>query len=142
MCQVNIGEVYLHADYYQNPDGNNEKFLVILASCPAGDYIYKLLTSRENGRPRNPACYHGDPYPSYFLDTLGGIMRRESWVDLRAADDYDSYHFRSRVDDGIITLIGQIPHDELLALLECVAGSDDVTLRQERSIRDALAEQR
>ena len=54
-----------------------------LAVLPGGDLVGRDLTSRAHGRPVAPPCYHGDPYPGFYLGILGGQLQRESWLDLR-----------------------------------------------------------
>jgi hypothetical protein len=53
-------------------------------------FVVRVLTSRPHGRPVEPPCYHGDPYPGFYLGILGGPLQRGSWVDLRALDDVDA----------------------------------------------------
>lgn len=37
--------------------GWKPKYLLVLAGSPFGDVIYRLLTSRAYGRPKDPPCF-------------------------------------------------------------------------------------
>ena len=57
------GEIYRHDRFYRNEQGEWEaKYLVVLAFTAGRDVICRTLTSRRNGRPEAPPCYHGSPY--------------------------------------------------------------------------------
>jgi len=42
------------------------KVLLVLTTTGGGDVVWRLLTSRQYGRPEEPHCYHGDPYPGFI----------------------------------------------------------------------------
>jgi hypothetical protein len=138
---VQIGEIYRHEAFYRNAEtGELEaKYLVLLATLPSGDCVARLLTSRQNGRPEEPPCFHGNPYPSYFLGVLGGPLSAKSWLDLRFLDDFDEVEFRRRIKSNRIALVGSVSTEALIDMLACVAGAEDTTRLQENAIRDALA---
>lgn len=52
-------------------------------------------------RPRTPPCYHGDPYPAFYLGVPGGPLQNESWLDLRPLDDFDARDIISHTANGI-----------------------------------------
>jgi hypothetical protein len=138
---VQIGEIYRHEAFYRNAEtGEFEaKYLVLLATLPSGDFVARLLTSRQHGRPEQPACFHGNPYPSYYLGVLGGRLSAKSWLDLRFLDDFDEVEFRRRIKSNRIALVGLVSTKALIDLLACVAGAEDTTRLQENAIRDGLA---
>jgi hypothetical protein len=138
---VQIGEIYRHEAFYRNAEtGELEaKFLVLLATLPSGDFVARLLTSRQHGRPEKPPCFHGNPYPSYYLGVLGGSLSAKSWLDLRFLDDFDEVEFRRRIKSNRIALVGSVNTEVLVDLLDCAAGAEDMTRLQEKAIRDALA---
>lgn len=134
------GEIYRHDRYYQNAQGGWEaKYLVVLAFSPGQDIIYRLLTSEQHGRPQAPPCYHGDPYPSYYLGIPGNPLTRPTWVDLRAADDYDRNDFDADTANGTLSLIMNLPLLVLCAVLTCAANAEDTTNQQNRAMLDQRA---
>ena len=135
------GEIYRHEDFYRSIEtGSREpKYLVVLAALSSGDLVARLLTSRSHGRPETPQCYHGHPYPSFYLGVLGGSLSAKSWVDLRYLDDFDEFEFKRRLKSNRITLTTSLITEVLPDLLDCVAAAEDTTRLQEQAIRDALA---
>lgn len=63
------GEIFRYDDFYLSHETGafESKYLVFLALTPGGDIVARLLTSRAHGRPENPPCYHGYPYPASTL---------------------------------------------------------------------------
>src|SRR5689334_18003581 len=104
---MQIGEIYRHEAFYRNAETGvlEAKYLVLLAVLPSGDFVARLLTSRSHGRPEDPPCFHGNPYPSYYLDVLGAPLTAKSWLDLRYLDDFDEIEFRRRVKSKRIALV-------------------------------------
>ena len=135
------GWIYRHDSFYVDRETGQllPKFLVALAHTPGGDVVARLLTSRANGRPEKPPCYHGDPYPGFYLGVLGGALTTKSWVDLRHLSDFDNADALILMRKRVITEIAAVPVNALPVLLECVAGANDTTRLQERAIRDELA---
>jgi len=134
------GQTCRHVCYYRTPEGEpKSKYLLILAGAPSGDVIYRLLTSRPHGRPRQPPCYQGLPYPGFYLGLLGGPLTADSWLDLQQADDFDCPAFSTGVQGGLIQPIATLPLALLCPALDCVANADDTTRQQERCIRDVRA---
>lgn len=138
---MQIGTIYRHSCFYAEP-GTGEllpKFFVVLATTPAGDIVVRLLTSKAHGRPESPPCYHGDPYPGFYLGVLGGALTAKSWVDLRGLEELDAGEVSRLLQQDVISEASTLPKGTLAALLECVAGANDTTKRQERAVRDQLA---
>ena len=135
------GELYRHEAFYRSSEtGQLEaKYLVLLATLPAGDLVARLLTSRSHARPESPACFHGHPYSSFYLGVLGGPLSAKSWVDLRYLDDFDELEFRRRLNSKRIVAVTSLSKSILPDLLDCAASAEDTTRLQERAIRDALA---
>ncbi len=67
-------------------------------------------------------------------------MGKPTWLDLRPSDDYDRWALARDEADGMVQPVMQLGGALLRAAMECAAGSDDVTQRQEKLIRNALAE--
>jgi hypothetical protein len=138
-----IGYVYQDARFYADAESGElkRKFLMVLAAEPGRDIVARLLTSRYASlRPREPACFHGDPYPGFFLGVPGGPLNRETWLDLRAMDDLDAWDFERHLSEGRITDVGPIAVGLLMSALACAASADDTTRSQENRIRNALAQ--
>jgi hypothetical protein len=115
------------------------KYLAVLAPTRGGDVVLRLLTSKPHGRPEVPPCYHGLPYPGFYLGMLGPPLGRQSWLDLRALEDADSQTLQAKLKTGAITVEHQLPSALLSAVLDCVAAADDTTSAQESALRDQRA---
>lgn len=140
---LGAGTILRHASFYADLKTGElkPKFLLVLATTGGGDVVWRLLTSRQYGRPEKPRCYHGDPYPGFYLgmiNTSAGLGKK-SWLDLHSLDDGDGIDVAGLLDAGMLTVAATIPEALLRAVLECAAAADDTTLAQERTIRDALA---
>ncbi len=135
------GDIYRHDRFYRNSETSEpkRKYLVLLALTPGGDWVTRLMTSQEHGRPEVPVCYHGDPYPGYFLGVPGPPLTKKTWVDLRALVDVDPVAVRTRVNRGVMARTSNLSPGTLVSVLECAAGANDTTVRQERALRDQLA---
>jgi hypothetical protein len=135
------GQIHRQEDFYFSSEtGRLEpKYFVVLALNPDDDVVARLLTSRAHGRPERPPCYHGHPYPGFYLDVLGAPLGTKSWVDLRGLEDFDISVIQRKQKQKRITLVTTLPVGTLAALLECAANADDTTKLQEASIRNQLA---
>ncbi len=132
------GQIFRHPRYYRDESGWQTKYLLVL-TVSADDLIYRLLTSRPHGRPEQPPCYHGDPYPGFYLGVLGGALGAKTWLDLRQQDDYDRRTFSKHLAEGLLTLQTTLPKAQLCATLDCAANADDTTRQQSRLMRDTRA---
>lgn len=139
--RVQPGEVYRHDDFYADTTSGEllSKYLLILAVNQAGDVVFRLLTSRQHGRPEQPPCFHGMPYPSFYLDVPGGPLNSKTWLDLRGSGDYDGDVFRQKMRNGSLHLVLRISAATLKQSLDCASRADDTTRAQATAIRDALA---
>jgi hypothetical protein len=138
---MEAGDVFRHDSFYADRQSGEllPKFLLFMAPTRSGDWVFRLLTSREQGRPRDPPCYHGDPYPGYFLGTLGSPLVRDTWVDLRTCPDADIEDVRALIGKGVMRLVTRLTGSRMRAALECTAAAADTTRQQEQAIRDLLA---
>ncbi|MCB1782304.1 MAG: hypothetical protein KDJ34_19880 [Candidatus Competibacteraceae bacterium] len=135
-ANVTVGQIYRHDKFYKNDTGQWQiKYLLILTVTLGGDVVFRLLTSRAHGRPESPPCYHGDPYPSFYLGYLGGELTAKSWLDLRQQADYDGVQFSKEHLPCVATLSKEV----LCCALDCTANADDTTRQQKRLIRDQRA---
>jgi hypothetical protein len=132
------GQIFRHSRYYHDANGWHTKYLLVLAADP-DNVVYRLLTSRPHARPERPPCYHGDPYPGFYLGLLGGSLSAKSWLDLRRQDDYDHRQFVTDLAAGLLALETTLPHPQLCAALDCAANAEDTTRQQTRLMRDQRA---
>jgi hypothetical protein len=139
MPQAKPGHIYHFANFLFTNGESKNKYLLVLAVSRSGDYIFRLLTSRQHGRPTSPPCYCGNPYPSFYLHRAGGLLPKDSWLDLRKQDDFDGMAFDSKLSTGIVTLVGAIDKPLFRAALECTAQADDTTFAQEQALRDMVS---
>lgn len=134
------GRIFRHNRFYRAANGEwKRKYLLVLAGSPGGDVIYRLLTSRPHGRPKDPRCFQGLPYPGFYLGLLGGPLTTDSWLSLHQADDYEGAAFFADLRNGLIQAICSLPLELLCAAMDCVANGDDTTRQQEGCIRDVRA---
>lgn len=135
------GEIHHHRHFYVDAETGEfrGKYLLTLAVLPGGDLVVRLLTSRPHGRSTAPPCYHGDPYPGFYLGVLGGPLGRESWLDLRALDDFDAERVARERSRGDLTLVTSLGPDLFRQALDCAVAANDTTRLQERAIRDLAA---
>jgi hypothetical protein len=138
---MQIGTIYRHRCFYVDRETGElrPKYLIALARTPGGDIVARLLTSRSHGRREKPPCYHGDPYPGFYLGVPGGVLTAKTWVDLRGLEDIDVVEAEGLLRKGVMSEVMQLDSGLLRELLECAAAADDTTRLQERSIRDELA---
>lgn len=137
-----VGAVLRHSAFYVNRETGafEAKYFAVLAAPPGDDLVIRLLTSRYAGlRPKDPPCFHGDPYPGFYLGTPGGALSLPTWLDLRPCDDMDRWALATDASRGLIQQTLRLDGTVLRAAMECAAGSPDATARQEKLIRDALA---
>ncbi len=135
------GRVYRDDAFYPDPATGElkPKYFLVLAAPARGDIVARLLTSRYAGmRRESPPCFHGDPYPGFYLGVLGGVLNAKSWLDLRPLADLDRWDFARHEDAGRIHEVTTLPPELLRAAMECAAAADDTTRAQERAIRDAM----
>lgn len=133
-------EIYRHDAFYRDAASGEfqRKYLVVLARIPGDDLVVRLLTSKQHGRPEDPRCYHGYPYPGFYLGIIGEPLPAKSWVDLRYLDDFDP-SIAPKMLARVLARITSIAKDIFAELLDCVGRAEDTTKLQERAIRDQLA---
>ena len=125
---------------YVFPDGaQRDKYILLMGQIPGGDWIVARTTSRAHGRPQEPRCHHGNPYPSFFLGKADGILPLDTWLVLDRLDDHDSLEFQVRVINGLVIEVGPIPSALFCDALACAAGADDTSRAQERAMKDLRA---
>lgn len=141
---MNPQEIYRHDTFYRDAESGEfqRKYLVVLARIPGDDLVVRLLTSKQHGRPENPRCYHGYPYPGFHLGIIGEPLTAKSWVDLRYLDDFDPSTAPKMIAKGTLAPVAIIAKDVFVELLDCVARAEDTSKLQERAIRDQLARMR
>jgi hypothetical protein len=135
------GEIYRHEQFYIDRETGEfkPKYFIVLATTPSEDIIARLLTSRSHGRRENPPCFHGDPYPGYFLGVPGDPLAHKSWVDLRKFDDLDGLTLQRDQKRNLIRLATALADSVLFAVMECVANAADTTNMQSRIFLDTLS---
>ena len=141
LYSVQPGDICLHRNFYVDQDTGEfrDKFLVALARLPGGDIVFRLLTSRQHGRPEVPPCYHGDPYPGFYLGVPGGPLERRTWVDLRGIEDYDGASAATEETRGNLMRVMTLDPGLFRSVLDCVAAANDTTRQQERASRDHMS---
>lgn len=130
------GHIYIDARFYRDERGKwLPKYLLVLAIAPGGDVVFRLLTSRQHARPVSPPCFHGDPYPGFYLGTPGGSLDSPTWLDLRKGDDYEEAVFLEKLRTGAISRVLVVPRELFCSTLACAAGAEDTTRQQASAMR-------
>lgn len=137
-----VGQVWLYHNYYPEPDNNQNflpKFIVILGIHADGDVVCRVLTSKSTGRNEAPSCFHGNPYPGFYIGIPEpkGHLCKPTWLDLREHDDYDQGVFLDLVNRGELTFHINLDDNSLPQILDCAANADDTTKRQANCIKNA-----
>ena len=134
------GQIYRHDRFYRDSAGQwQAKYLLVLTNTPDSDVVFRLLTSQAHGRPEQPPCYHGHPYPSFYLGYLGDALTAKSWLDLHRLNDYDGLSFAADLTHRDLSLVATRPEEILCLALDCAANADDTTRQQERLMRNQCA---
>jgi hypothetical protein len=137
---IKPGWIYHHSEFYRDQSGQfKAKFFLVLAHSTSDEIVARLLTSKPHGRRKDPPCFHGVPYPGYYLGNLSGALRAETWVDLRALDDFDGKVLTELQEASIVEPLAELPKESFLGVLDCVASAEDTTRYQESLIRDLRA---
>ena len=137
---IKPGSIYHHSQFYRDQSGQfKAKFFLVLAHSTSDEIVARLLTSKPHGRRKNPPCFHGLPYPGYYLGNLNGVMRHETWVDLRALEDFDGKALAEFEAESIVEPITELTRDRFIDVLDCAASAEDTTRYQESLIRDLRA---
>ena len=139
--QIEPGQIYRHQRFYLNADGKfKAKYFLIFTESPGNDLIFALLTSRDTGRPTEPRCFHGNPYPGFCLGIPGNPLSRETWLDLRSLHELERSSFNKQAENRFIDYVTSLEPGLLIEGLDCAAGADDTTRYQARLILDTRAE--
>lgn len=134
------GKLYYFRDYVF-PDGEQQhKYVLLMGKTKSDDWILARTTTKQNARPKDPACYLGYPYPGFYLDRAGDLLPLASWLVLNRLDDYDALDFVAQTTNGSVNLIGAFPPDLFCEALACAARADDTTREQDRVMRDLRVE--
>ncbi|HEA3131497.1 TPA: hypothetical protein RVR73_002822 [Aeromonas hydrophila] len=139
MTTLTVGQIWSCDAYCPDESGQPKTKYLLIIGFNGDELVYKTLTSRSHGRPTNPFCFHGLPYPSYYMGVPhpNGILSKESWLDLRETDDFPVLEFEQKISNGIIKYIFTLNQSDMCALLDCAARADDTTRRQSNAILDA-----
>jgi hypothetical protein len=138
------GRIFRHERFYLDHETGllKPKYFLVLAVQSSGDCVARLLTSRAHGRPEAPPCFHGTPYPGFFLGIPGQGLGVRTWVDLRPLEDFDGQDFQRLMARGLVSELLDLPTATFLDVLDCAARADDTTRNQERAIRAELDQRR
>lgn len=131
------GEIWLDSDFFDGV-APKKKYLLVL-EVHRGDITLRYLTSKSYGRPEDPPCFHGDPYPGFYLGVLGPPLVLQSWLDLAGTDDLDQVTFGKMERAGRLSKVMDLDGPLFCAALRCVAGAPDTTGLQARKILDVAA---
>ncbi len=66
-------------------------------------------------------------------------MHRESWLDLRALNDFDASDVNKAEKRGDLSLVKMLDSGLFRQAMICAASANDTTRLQERALRDLIA---
>lgn len=136
MTILAVGQIWSCQAYCPDEHGKPKTKYLLILGFDNGELVCRTLTSRSHGRPVDPACFHGYPYPSFYIGVLqlGGYLNKDSWLDLRENEDYPESEFKKKISAGKISYVMTLQHPGICELLNCAAYADDTTKRQKKSI--------
>ncbi len=128
------GEIWTHLQYELSDGSYKPKHLIILGERNHRfEVLYARLTSRPNGLPDNPPCYHGNPRSGYYLGVPGGILNKETWVVFDDIAYLDSRDMRYLTNSNLMA-----PTAIFCSLLRCIQQSEDILGIQYDQIMDTI----
>lgn len=140
---VAVGQIWQDDCYYLDSETGEckRKYVLTIAVESSGDTLTAVFTSRPNGLPEDPACFHGPPRAGYFVGVLGQPLVKPSWIDFSSVETLDEIDLKIHLRDGRKKPIPLRIETELLCLvLRCLLQSEDLTKRQIKLLGDLLAE--
>lgn len=133
---MKIGEIWTHQKYQLSDGSYKPKHLVILGECNQKyDLLYARLTSRSNGLPSDPPCYHGNPRSGFYLGIPGNRLAQHTWVVFDDISYLDSREVQYLQYTGLI-----VPNPIFCNLLRCIQQSEDILGIQYSQIMDTIQE--
>lgn len=141
MSHIKTGEIWAHNCFYRDADNECKRKYILILYSHESKIIFRVLTSQQNVRNHNLGCHH-DENPSFYIDTLDGVLDKSTWVVLTKSNHntvYDEYDFQSFVGSNhVYKYKDQINKELLEQIIECCIGADDTTKGEERCLRDFI----
>ena len=130
----------LHHQKFTFSDGTEgNKLLVLLTDLVEGYfYVVAKTTSKDHRKGKNPGCQHKDIYPNYFIPKGTSTFLTDTWIGLNEFYEFKSTELIQRHFSGDIKPLGNLAIPLTKNLLNCTLKSEDITLRQESAIKNAL----
>ena len=118
-----VGEIWLDTAFPVST-GVKPKYL-LLAAVEKYEIVFCTTTSQWHGRSTDPACFHGDPYASFFLGTPPPKppFWKPTWLDLQHfVESADPPDFKAKIDAGQLQFQGKLVPPLLCEAIKCMRG--------------------
>jgi hypothetical protein len=129
----------LFDDEFKFTDGSvGKKILIILNDGNPGFYIIVKTTSRSAYKSAENGCQLSNRYPNFFLPKGSCCLNEDTWIQLDQYFEFTAHELVSRHFTGQIKIIGILPKEIIYQLLDCAIKSDDISLSQEKVLKEIL----
>lgn len=115
-----------------------KKILIILNDGNPGFYIIVKTTSKSAYKSAEYGCQLSNRYPNFFLPKGSCCLNEDTWIQLDQYFEFTAHELVSRHFTGQIKRIGILPKEIIYQLLDCAIKSDDISLSQEKILKEIL----
>ena len=120
-------------------DGSiGKKILITLNDGNPGCYIIVKTTSKSIYKGVEFGCQLDGRYPNFFLPKGSCCLKEDTWIQLDQYFEFTKSDLISKHFTGQINRIGILPKEISTQLLECAIRSDDISLSQEKILKEML----
>lgn len=131
------GSVFFDRLFRFADEETGRKLFVVLGYID-GIYVVVKTTSRQHGRGRIFGCQLNDRFPNYYLPPSSCGLNGETWVCLEEFYEFNATAVLKKKFGGIIDAICDLPVGVIRDLQACALKSEDISVLQERAIRNYL----
>lgn len=115
-----------------------KKILIVLNDGNPGFYLVVKTTSRSVYKGIQSGCQINDRYPNFFLPEGSCCLKQDTWVQLDQFFEIKTHELVAKHFAGQVNIIGLLPNDIIEQLLICSISSYDITINQEKILKDIL----
>ena len=132
------GTLFFDTKFVFHDAAEGKKILVVLGRKDGITVIVKT-TSKGRRYGLDFGCQAQARFPCYYLPQGSCCLDKPTWVCLDEFYDFKDSELLQRHFSSQINRIGMLPDDLTVDLLKCALTSEDITGKQEDTVRAALA---
>jgi hypothetical protein len=132
------GTLIIDNEFVYSNGETGKKILVILNDGSTGYYIVIKTTSKDTYKGIKFGCQSDDRYPNFFLPKGCCYLRMNTWVMLDQFFEFSAQEVLAKHFSGKMNQLAVLPDNIIKGLLECAANCQDITVAQEKVVRDTL----